>query len=394
MYLSISDLKGVSKILYIITELERSNNSWTRNIINSVKREFSRRKIEFTEESDIDRALEQCHVPGDVILIPTPATSLVIPLVEKCNKKGIQVIAPNIFQDVGNLHRLHCVRGDIFGVMASLIFGFKQNGNNDIVLYGVNSNSQDDLLLAEAFNTSYCGRYIGIYFNDGDTQKCFDDFYENRQNVNAVICANDYIAIDLIERLTRVNPDFLNSIIIASFSNTLLSRYYNKPFTSIATNTVTVGRAIADIYKIVKKVNAQSYHSITFYVDYEIHERGNGVGIFSKNNSSSSSRKLYPFPRSFDFSIAYDNDEMISKLLRVEMGLNELSGQQLEILDRILRNFSNDEISEEMYLSCETVKYHIKKILEIFNCENRLGLKKLIGGMLSIDESRSTDKKM
>lgn len=377
-------------MLYIITELERSNNSWTRNIVNAVKREFSRRKIEFAEESDIDLALEKCHMPGDVILIPTPATSLVIPLVEKCNKKGIQVIAPNIFQDVGNLYRLHCVRGDIFGVMSTLISGFKQNGNSDIALYGVNSNSQDDLLLAEAFNANYCGRYIGIYFNDGNTQKCFDDFYENIENVNAVICANDYIAIDLIERLTKINQDFLEKIIIVSFSNTMLSRYYNKPFTSIATNTGTVGRAIADIYKIVKKVNAQSYHSITVYVDYEIHERGNGIGIFQKQNgSSTNSRKLYPFPRSFDFSIAYDNDAMISRLLCIEMGLNELSEQQLAILDRMLRNYSNEEISEEMFLSCETVKYHIKKILEIFGCINRMDIKKMIGGMLLIDDFRS-----
>lgn len=376
-------------MLYIITDLERSNNSWSINIINAVKREFSRRKIDFAQESDIDIALEKCHIPGDVILIPTPATSLVVPLVEKCNKKGVQVIVPNYFQDVGNLYRLHCVCGDIFGVISTLIYGFKCSGNNDIVLYGVNSNSQDDLLLAEAFNANYCGRYNGIYFNDGNTEKCFEDFYKIRKNVNAVICANDYIAIDLIEHLTKIDSDFLKKIIIVSFSNTMLSHYYNKPFTSIATNTGAVARAIADIYKIVKKINAQSYRSITFYVDYEIHERGNAIGIFSNHNSFvTDSRKLYPFPSNFDFSIAYDNDTMISRLLCIEMGLNQLSTQQLKILELILRNFSNEEISVELFLSCETVKYHLKKILEIFKCANRMELKKMIGVLISTDKSR------
>lgn len=80
---------------------------------------------------------------------------------------------------------------------------------------------------------------------------------------------------------------------------------------------------------------------------------------------------------------------MISRLLCIEMGLNELSEQQLAILDRILRNYSNEEIGEEMFLSCETVKYHIKKISEIFSCINRMDIKKMIGGMLSIDNFRN-----
>lgn len=102
---------------------------------------------------------------------------------------------------------------------------------------------------------------------------CFDRFFEARSNFNSIICVNDYVAIYLISRMRKLDPDYLEKTYIVSFSNTLLSRLYTTPFTSLAPDMDALGCAVGDIYKLVKRSGA-SYRAVTIYVGYKIYQRG------------------------------------------------------------------------------------------------------------------------
>ena len=54
----------------------------------------------------------------------------------------------------------------------------------------------------------------------------------------------------------------------------------------------------------------------------------------------------------------------------------ELSDRQLQILELIKKGKTNKEIASELYISENTVKYHLKIIYNILDIENRFQLKK------------------
>ena len=53
---------------------------------------------------------------------------------------------------------------------------------------------------------------------------------------------------------------------------------------------------------------------------------------------------------------------------------NELSAQELSIAQKIAEGLSNPAIAEEMHISVNTVKYHIKNLFKKMNVSNRTEL--------------------
>lgn len=59
-------------MLYILTNLQRGDNQWTYGAIDAVKREFTRRRLECTEVTNVKDTIRRCAAHGDPIMIPTP----------------------------------------------------------------------------------------------------------------------------------------------------------------------------------------------------------------------------------------------------------------------------------------------------------------------------------
>lgn len=371
-------------MLYILTNLKRGDNQWTYGIIDVVKKELTRRRMEFMEVTDIKATIRKAAAHADPILIPTPFTSLVLPIVEECNKLGVQVILPNGFLNIGERYRYHCVRGDFYGAVTKILWGLHNAGKDTVAIYGTNTNAQDDILITDAFLAQNNRISGSVFCNDGSIKTCFNSFFEKRHQFNAVICVNDYVAIDLIERLRRLDPAYLDALFIVSFSNTLLSRLYNTPFTSLAPDMEAVGCAVGDIYKIVKRNGGQYYRAVTIYVDYKIYERGTTKGVFQPENYIPYESKdvFFPTIQPFDETTAYNIDPEVARLPRIEIFLNRLTKVELSILGMLLQGYTNARIVEELYLSAEALRYHFKKMRSLLDCGTKEELREKLKDVL------------
>ena len=49
----------------------------------------------------------------------------------------------------------------------------------------------------------------------------------------------------------------------------------------------------------------------------------------------------------------------------------KLTGRELQVLEKLVQGLSNTEISEQMFISVTTVKYHVKNILKKLGASNR-----------------------
>ncbi len=371
-------------MLHILSNLERGDNQWTYGVIDAVKREFTRRRLEFTESSDVKGTIRRCAQQNDPVLIPTPFTSLVLPIVEECNKAGVQVIAPNGFLNIGERYRYHCVKGDFYSAIAAILQGLRSKGKTEVAVFGMNTNSQEDVLITDAFIAQNPGTANAVFCNDGSVKDCFEAFFKQRRHFNAVICVNDYIAITLIEEMRSRDPKYLEDTLIVSFSNTLLSRFYNMPFTSLAPDMDALGCAVGDIYKLVKR-NPTMYRAITVYINYIVHERRTDGNYFANSHFTpyESHNVFFPTINTFNEATAYNNDPEVAFLPKVEIFLNRLTKQQLAILMMVLRGYSNTRISEELFLSGETVRYHLNKMRAVLGCGTKEEMRQRLQHLLT-----------
>ena len=360
-------------MLYILTNLQRGDNQWTYGVIDAVKKEFARRRLKYAEVTDIKETIRKCAAHGDPILIPTPVTALLLPIVEECNKQGVQVIVPNGFLNIGERYRYHCVKGDFYGAVALVLQGLRDADKGKVALFGMNTNSQEDVLITDAFMAQNAGVSNAIFCNDGSISQCFEQFYEARHNFNSIICLNDYVAIYLIERMRRLDPAYVENTYIVSFSNTILSRLYATPFTGLAPDMDALGCAVGDIYKLVKR-NRDSYRSISIYVGYKVYERGTSrcFANIDKGYVPYESRDVFfPTVNAFNEATAFNADPEVERLGHVEIFLNQLTPVELSILMMVLQGRTNAQISEALFLSGETVRYHLNKMRSLLGCNSR-----------------------
>lgn len=122
----------------------------------------------------------------------------------------------------------------------------------------------------------------------------------------------------------------------------------------------------------------------------ELHEKAPDVRVLILTTFSSSENIAKALKAGASGAIlkSSDNDEMIAAVLKVAGGerflsadierlladdppLPDLSPRQVEILESIARGLSNKEISSQFDISLESVKSHIKIILEKLGAANR-----------------------
>ena len=53
---------------------------------------------------------------------------------------------------------------------------------------------------------------------------------------------------------------------------------------------------------------------------------------------------------------------------------HKLSSREIEVLNLIIKGASNGEISDELFISENTVKFHVRNILKKTGCSNRTEL--------------------
>lgn len=384
-------------MLYILTHPHSGDNQWAHGVVDAVKKEFTRRRLEYTEIANVREAIRKCAAHGDPLLIPAPVTAQVLRTVEECNRQGVQVIVPNGFLNIGERYRYHCVKGDFYGAVANVLRGLRAADRGEAAVFGMNTGNQEDVLITDAFIAQNAGMANAVYCGDESVRDCFDRFYNDRRRFKSVICVNDYVAIYFIDRMQKQDPKYLKDICVVSFSNTLLSRLCTTPFTSLAPDMDALGCAVGDIYKLVKRGGGR-YQAITIYVGYKIYQRGTAFRTFDYREhdyASYESRDVFfPTIGGSDEAATYAADAEIAHLPRIEMFLSRLTKVEMTILMWLLQGYSNTRISEELFLSGETVRYHLNKMRAFLHCRTREDMRQMLNGLVTPEHIREYLREM
>ena len=228
---------------------------------------------------------------------------------------------------------------------------------HEIAFYGANPHSTTDLLKREGFPWRE-----RIYFNDCDLRSCFQNFYQDIHQYDAVICANDYAAVSLLQNLKKHDPQQLGRLFIVSFANTHISSEYTPSITSVVLNYYEYGRTAVNIYLMLLK-NPQISAA--------------NISINSRIIPRATTREI-PFthtPVCPEISDRRNNgffdDPEIRELGLLEHLLSIQDDTDAQIIRSLLEGCSYEQIAQMLFMSVNGIKYRINRLLKISGIKNR-----------------------
>lgn len=259
---------------------------------------------------------------------------------------------------------IYCISPDRSEIMVRCIEYLLKADRKMIALFGFNEKATSDLIRKKTF-LSYINEFSldsfseqDIYYNDGSVTKCFDSFVYNVKKYNAVICANDVVAIYLINRIKELGISVPEDMFVIGNGNTRLSSMVSPTLTTVTLNVKLVAYHAIRIYKYL--ANQKPLHSMHAVIPGEILVRESTAFLDEEAHliSQLSGRKEYAKSHNDRFYI----DSDIKEFFLLEDLFNNCDDIDYKIILGLLSNKSHENVANELFISINTLQYRIKKM--------------------------------
>ena len=263
---------------------------------------------------------------------------------------------------------------DMVRSMSKLVKVLERSGRKNIGLYGINPYSTADQGKYQGFLAATEGKKDRWFFyNDGDLAKCFSDFMALGSQVDTMICCNNYAAISLVRHLKQQAPQRLEHMMIVSDADAVLAGLYSEYITLVRNCADEFGKAAVALLDTLKKMPKGTVASVNLQWDVDTLE--------IQSSGCETPQKHFPVITPASQSRFYA-DEEVRKMMRIEQLLSFGSNVDKAILYGLRKGKNYGQIAEECFLSINTVKYHVKKMIVKAGVENKRQFVDLINAYL------------
>ena len=361
--------RGDSIFIQILTEPAFEESSWGKAIFDGLCSAIAKKKLNFQKIPDVKHIKKHSNTHF-LILIGSDEKWLEY-AIARCNEVKVHPVVLGIVPKSAMNGIYSSVTSDIGQSMYYLINHIKKSGKARPALYGINPASLTDSARKETFLAYAEGLATekDIHYNNGSLKDCFENFFKNINNYDCVICANDYAAISLIKNLNN-NKFPPHKLLTLSYGDTLLSRSFDSLLT-VSMCYDEYGKAAISICETLYKNPALLYINIA--VKWKIGFRDNFTKNELPDNIQYSATKEH---RTAD-EVFYSDKEMCEMIL-VENMLCACDATDLELLNLIVSGDSYETAAVKCFISHNTVKYRMKKLMDICGCTSKQAFLSLV----------------
>lgn len=332
----------------ILCEKAYFNSSWCKQILQGLKNELKKRRIDYKVIFDF----EDINLDDTYFIIGSDYKWMS----DSVNKANYYRITPIIiFNQLNHIisGKYHSVSSDIGGSILSLVKWLERNSKNSICLYGVNPESISDISRNQSYASAL--KMGQTFYNKGSLEKCFENFIESKSSFDAVICTNDFAAVSLVKNLIKYNPDMLKKTEIISCSQSSISAYFTEYIKSININLTSLGTNAYQVWRTAQRGENISEISLTVKWSMEFDEE-NITKLDETENIST--------------NIFYDDVEL-NNLMRLDLLVAGFDETDKNIIRFLIEGYTYTDIAESCYTTERNVKYRVKQYLKICKVNNR-----------------------
>ena len=350
---------------YVVGEPEYELSKWYMDIVSGIKHEQRQKRLNCEFLNNI-KELGLADIGKDDVILVIGADS------EWIDK--ITMICEALFDNrvivLGNHERrlkgrkYSIVTTDISRNIKLLYDYLNRNGKKKIALYAINPQSASDLYKKESFMV-YNASENDLFYNTVSLDECYKDFSRRIAEYDAVICVNDYAAISLINHLGDNRKIF-----ITSCTGSKLTKVYSPSITH--TRTKEEGYAKAGIALSKMLTRNVEINSVDMYLasDFIVGETTDFIPFNNTENGG-----LGDVLKGDD---VFYSDIEINQMIKIEKLLSVCKDEDFLILKMLLKNYSYNQIADELCFSLNGIKYRLKNMFEICGVRTKENLVNLL----------------
>ena len=342
-------------------------------------------------EKELSRLKGNC---ADSLVIPFSFRYEMYDLIAYCNRIRVPVITvhnyPNYFNDCAystiSRDNFKCIRM----VLSYIIYNTGKAPG--IAYFGTTPSSLSDRPKIEALYSMYKPMEQGdIYFNDTCFSDCFERFFKNRKRYDALICANSYIAVAFLKTMRERDPEYLKKVITVSFLETKIAALYDISVTIAAYNKASIYDSVMKLYKMINKTGYISAVDIKLDNEMIIRESAQGVlpaddVFYSDAEYGYDKSRTVAYPTREKHFTEYINDPYLKNIVLTERLLCSSDITDLKVMHAFLCGKKNKDISEELFISLQTVQYRSRRMLKALEVEKRGDFVKILSEYVNTEK--------
>ena len=356
--------------MLILVEESYKISAWCREILDSLRQEARKKRVNLTFSSSIENVDLDAGDPA--VLIVGAENEWLNLSAERVKALGKHPIILSNQSESTPSNGISRITEDIFGSMGEILGLFSAKGHDRVALYAHNPDSASDCFKKEAF-LRWGGSSEDVFTNEGSLSDCFDRFYEKFKEARygGIVCANDFVAISLIRHLKDRGED-IGDMDVISYSDTLMARCTSPAVSTVKANFKSFGQLAFLIVDCIAK--SESLSGVRFLCSWEIlhRETSSPAPIASPRTVQDVGARSGSF---------YGDDELM-EMMRVETLLSECDETDLALLKMLLEGRKLSELAQYSFLTETAVKYRIKKMKEICQTDSRSSLCTLLSKYL------------
>ncbi len=351
--------------LGILIEPSYSSSSWFNRIYNNLIKTAKVKRVSYKRYDSFEDLTNEKEQISHLVIIGTDSKWLDIAL-KICEKMNSNVI----LYSNGNINnrdfdfRCNVVSSDIAYSVSQTISFFKAHNRTSTALYAINPRSPADGYLLHLYS-----RFIkpeDVYYNKGNLIACFNDFADNLDKYNSVICANDYSAISLLNHLKEICPKKIRELFIVSYSDFMTSKLYSPSISTFSMNFQEFGQATMFICEYFDNPHANKNTSLTIKVPC----------IFKSRTTTNNEEMPDINIKTLTTVLGAESDHFaedieVKEINKLESLLSDCDEIDQKIIKMLLDDQSTSKIAESLFISRSTLIYRINKLLNCCKCESK-----------------------
>lgn len=367
---------------YMMVEPTFAGTHWCNQCIQGIRKEVSRNKgtlieVPVGDQAALERVLTQAR---PLLILVGSLVNWMTETVQRLSHTGIHCIMMTAPPPDGSIS-VSTISMDYNQGICDLFRYLTQMNRGRVALFGIHPNSINDLTKQQ----TYCeyvfrhgGNAEGIFHNDGDLREACDRFYRRIREFDAVICSNDIIAIQLQDYLKRHNIRIPEEMYLVSIGETRLSQLVHPRITTASLNFTDIGHNAVRLYNILRK-----NETIT-----GLHAKVRGT-IEAWESTGNVPYEKEP-PRmtlpTMPGQSGFYTDENVRRIFMLENLISHCLPIDFAILRGMMDGTPYHRIAEECYTSENAIKYRLRRMVELSQCETKEEMIQLVQERLNIDD--------
>ena len=246
-----------------------------------------------------------------------------------------------------------------------------EQGRTHSAFFGVQKNDSSDMTKAIAFSERFSPE--DVYFIENSVEECFERLRKKLDIYDSIICSNDVMAIYLLARFRSLGVNIPERLHLIGNGNLWLSSHVTPPLTTVSYNSEATAKLALQMCENLCEF--ENLGSINVSVSTNLVQRGS-TGTVSMTHSFETQ-----VPHKRGAYMEYGSEELcreLSEIVSLDRVLSACSEDQMSVLRSWSNGDSVDSISEKMYISPDTVKYHLKTIYKMLDIHSKAELTELV----------------